>query len=155
MGEETKKGTTGVGRAAQRLFAAVVLFLTFVPTAFAADCLEYEFFFRHGGVFPNPYNNYTDGPITGRVTLLVVDEDLNMHLARLRRTTFNDLGQTVDDGDSIGHYESRRSVLVSNLWGGRNDSHNLVASGVYRVLVNAESTVCGAQSHSIWSTVLH
>lgn len=143
------------GAVAGILLAGLALYLLPAPAAQAAGCLEYEAFFRRGGVFPNPFNNYTQGSITGHMTVLVVDEDLNMHLVRFRRTTYNINGQTVAGESPVGTYESRHSLLVPNLWDGRNNSNVPVASGIYRVRFYADSTVCGRQSHDIWSTVLH
>ncbi|MCB1032667.1 MAG: hypothetical protein KDD47_02405 [Acidobacteria bacterium] len=137
------------------LALSLVLALAPAPAAFAADCLEYEFFFRRGGVFPNPFNNTTQPPITGYLTLLIIDEDLNMHLARVEReAVYNIKAQEVIPTKKYGTLESDREVLLTNLWDGRDPSGNPVASANYPMRLFSDSTVCGRKSTAIISTVL-
>lgn len=143
-------------RVAGALLVPIVAYLAFAPAAFAAECLEYEFFFRRGGVFPNPWDNTDGSKPTGHLTLLVVDEDLNIHLARVKRDAiYNSLGQEVDSGENRGTFETDRSVLVPNLWDGRNNNNVTVASGVYSIRLFADSSLCGREEDTINITVVH
>lgn len=143
-------------RSGGALLALLLFNLALVPAAFAAECLEYEFFFRRGGVFPNPYNNLTQNPVTGHLTVLVFDKDLNMHLARVKRdANYNVLGQTVVSKKNFGTFETEGSLLLPNLWDGKNNNNVPVASGTYWLRLFADSSLCGREEHSVKSTVLH
>ncbi len=153
MIEKTLKRTiprTGV----RALLGALSLSLALAPAALAADCLEYVFFVRRGGFFPNPYNPTTQAPIKADITLYVFDEDLNLHMARLRRKTINVYGATVDGPEPLGTYESRRSQIVPNVWNGRNNNNIPVASSVYFHTIHVDSTVCGRKTVHLDTTLI-
>ena len=154
MIEKTLKRTLS-RKGVRALLGALSLSLAFAPAALAADCLEYEFFFRRGGVFPNPFNNATQASITGDMTLLVVDEDLNMHLARVQREAiYNIRRREVISTKKYGTLESDREVFLASLWDGRDKDNMPVANGKYPMRLFADSSVCGRKSTAIFSTVV-
>lgn len=143
-----------------RAFLALCLLfpLSLLPSrASAADCLEFEFFFREPGPFPNPFNPITQGSISSDVALLVIDDNLNIHPASLSVRVFNMRDpfrpQTVMD-KSLGTFVTSRRIRLDNIWDGRNNSGNIVASSVYLVELTAKSNLCGKETTTFRVTIL-
>ncbi len=131
--------------------------LALATPAIGAECLHFEFFYREAGLAPNPFNNVTQPSVTGRVTLLVIDRDLNMHVARIERGKIysTSQGTLIRNSRSMGTHESRRLLELPNLWDGDNNSGSRVASGNYTWLTKAESTLCGSKEQSQRLPVIH
>ena len=133
----------------------IALAMTATSPLFAAECLEFEFFYRRAAIFPNPFDNEVTTSVDGKIALLVIDKDLNMHLARVKREkVVNIIGQELVPEKSFGTLESRRKIVLEDLWNGRNSQGNTVASGKYPIRLKAESTVCGEQTHTAIATVI-